>query len=123
MDSSGIGIILRDISKDSDLIVKTPIRAFYKKGHYGDFLGDSVDNLKDGIQKMSQLIKQKPDFIVAYDNIRDIDIIESKRLNIPIVIIRKNILDKNERIDMEFDREKDRYVNSSSDEVVSRKFR
>ncbi|PKM52741.1 MAG: amidohydrolase, partial [Firmicutes bacterium HGW-Firmicutes-5] len=31
-DGSGIGIILRDISKDSDLIVKTPIRAFYKKG-------------------------------------------------------------------------------------------
>ena len=68
-------------------------------------------------------INQKPDFIVVYDNIRDIDITESKRLNIPIVIIRKNILDKNERIDMEFDREKDRYVNSSSDEVVSRKFR
>lgn len=68
-------------------------------------------------------INQNPDFIVAYDNIRDIDIVESKRLNIPIVIIRKNILDKNERIDMEFDREKDRYVNSSSDEVVSRKFR
>ena len=68
-------------------------------------------------------INQKPDFIVVYDNIRAIDIIESKRLNIPIVIIRKNILDKNERIDMEFDREKDRYVNSSSDEVVSRKFR
>ena len=68
-------------------------------------------------------INQKPDFIVVYDNIRAIDITESKRLNIPIVIIRKNILDKNERIDMEFDREKDRYVNSSSDEVVSRKFR
>lgn len=68
-------------------------------------------------------INQNPDFIVVYDNIRDIDIAESKRLNIPIVIIRKNILDKNKRIDMEFDREKDRYVNSSSDEVVSRKFR
>ena len=62
-DGLGIGIILRDISKDSDLIVKTPIRAFYKKGHYGDFLGDSVDNVKDGIKKMNQLIKQKPDFI------------------------------------------------------------
>jgi len=62
-DGSGIGIILRDISKDSGLIVKTPIRAFYKKGHYGDFLGDSVDNVKDGIKKMNQLIKQKPDFI------------------------------------------------------------
>ena len=73
--------------------------------------------------KNGKYINQKPDFIVVYDNIRDIDIIESKRLNIPIVIIRKNILDKNERIDMEFDREKDRYVNSSSDEVVSRKFR
>lgn len=68
-------------------------------------------------------INQKPDFIVVYDNIRAIDITESKRLNIPIVIIRRNILDKNERIDMEFDREKDRYVDSSSDEVVSRKFR
>lgn len=77
-------------------------------------------NMQD---KNGKYINQKPDFIVVYDNIRDIDIIESKRLNIPIVIIRKNILDKNERIDMEFDREKDRYVNSSSDEVVSRKFR
>lgn len=77
-------------------------------------------NIQD---KNGKYINQKPDFIVVYDNIRAIDIIESKRLNIPIVIIRKNILDKNERIDMEFDREKDRYVNSSSDEVVSRKFR
>lgn len=77
-------------------------------------------NMQD---KNGKYINQKPDFIVVYDNIRDIDIIESKRLNIPIVIIRKNILDKNKRIDMEFDREKDRYVNSSSDEVVSRKFR
>lgn len=77
-------------------------------------------NIQD---KNGKYINQKPDFIVVYDNIRAIDITESKRLNIPIVIIRKNILDKDERIDMEFDREKDRYVNSSSDEVVSRKFR
>lgn len=77
-------------------------------------------NIQD---KNGKYINQRPDFIAVYDNIRDIDITESKRLNIPIVIIRKNILDKNERIDMEFDREKDRYVNSSSGEVVSRKFR
>nr|WP_320024820.1 amidohydrolase family protein [uncultured Acetobacterium sp.] len=62
-DASGIGINLRDISKDSDLIFKTPIRAFFKKGHYGDFLGDSIDDVKDGIEKMNRLIKQKPDFI------------------------------------------------------------
>lgn len=62
-DGSGVGIILREISKDSDLIFKTPIRAFYKKGHYGDFLGNPVENLNDGIQKMNLLIKQQPDFI------------------------------------------------------------
>lgn len=62
-DGSGIGIIFRDISKDSGLIFKTPIHALYKKGHYGDFLGDSVDNGKDGIKKMDSLIKKKPDFI------------------------------------------------------------
>lgn len=62
-DGSGVGIILREISKDSDLIFKTPIRAFFKKGHYGDFLGDPVENIKEGIQKMDALIKEKPDFI------------------------------------------------------------
>jgi imidazolonepropionase-like amidohydrolase len=62
-DALGIGINLRDISKDSDLIFKTPIRAFFKKGHYGDFLGDSIDDVKDGMKKMNRLIKQKPDFI------------------------------------------------------------
>ncbi len=62
-DGSGIGIILRDISKDSDLIFKTPIHALYKRGHYGDFLGKSVDDVKDGIKKMNGLIEKKPDFI------------------------------------------------------------
>ena len=62
-DASGVGIVLREISKDSDLVFRTPIRAFYKEGHYGDFLGDPVENGKDGIQKMDALIKRKPDFI------------------------------------------------------------
>jgi hypothetical protein len=62
-DASGVGIVLREISKDSDLIFRTPIRAFFKEGHYGDFLGDPVENGKDGIQKMDALIKRKPDFI------------------------------------------------------------
>ena len=62
-DGSGIGIIFRDISKDSDLIFKTPIHALYKSGRYGDFLGKSVDDVKDGIKKMNGLIEKKPDFI------------------------------------------------------------
>jgi len=62
-DVSGVGIILRTISKDSGLIYRTPIRAFYKKGLYGDFLGEPLENTKDGIRKMDALIKDAPDFI------------------------------------------------------------
>ena len=62
-DVSGVGIILRAISKDSGLIYRTPIRAFYKKGLYGDFLGEPLENTKDGIRKMDALIKETPDFI------------------------------------------------------------
>lgn len=53
---------------------------------------------------------KKPDFIVVYDEIRDIDINESRRLNIPIVIIRKTKLKEENRIDMGFDRDCDVYV-------------
>ena len=62
-DVSGVGIILRAISKDSGLIYRTPIRAFYKKGLYGDFLGEHLENTKDGIRKMDALMKETPDFI------------------------------------------------------------
>jgi predicted amidohydrolase YtcJ len=62
-DATGVGIVLREIAKDSDLVFRTPIHAFYKKGHYGDFLGNAVENEKDGLQKMETLIKRKPDFI------------------------------------------------------------
>jgi len=62
-DVSGVGIILRDISKDSGLIYRTPIRAFYKEKHYGDFLGEPLGDIKDGVRKMDTLIKESPDFI------------------------------------------------------------
>lgn len=53
---------------------------------------------------------KKPDFIVVYDEIRDIDINESRRLNIPIVIIRKTNLKRESMVDMGFDRDCDVYV-------------
>lgn len=62
-DRSGIGIILRDISKDSGIVFKTPIRAFFKKGYYGDFLGEPIETVVDGKIKMDALFKEKPDFI------------------------------------------------------------
>jgi imidazolonepropionase-like amidohydrolase len=62
-DSKGVGIVLRDISKDFDIDFRTPIRGFYKKGLYGNFLGQAIDDEKDGINKMSELFKETPDFI------------------------------------------------------------
>jgi imidazolonepropionase-like amidohydrolase len=62
-DAKALGTIFRDISKDFDFVYRTPIRAFYKKGHYGDFLGEPVEDRRDGIKKMDSLIAMKPDFI------------------------------------------------------------
>ena len=71
----------------------------------------------------NEYINMKPDFIVVYDDIRDIDIRESHRLNIPIVIVKKTKLAQSDMIDMNFDRERDLYVNSIFDEERNKKFR
>lgn len=62
-DKWGIGKIFRDISKDLPIIYQTPIHGIYKKGLYGDFLGSSVFDGKDGIKKIDQLKKESADFI------------------------------------------------------------
>lgn len=53
---------------------------------------------------------KKPDFIVAFDNLRDVHIEEAKRLNIPIVIIKRQLL-KN-KINGSFNQDMDSYVES-----------
>lgn len=52
----------------------------------------------------------KPDFVVVFDNVRDKHIEEAKRLNIPIVIIKKQKLEN--KIDINFDENLDSYVES-----------
>ena len=52
----------------------------------------------------------KPDFVIVFDVIRDIYVEEAKRLNIPIVIIRKQKLDN--KIDINFNEDMDSYVES-----------
>ena len=52
----------------------------------------------------------KPDFIVVFDNVRDKHIEEAKRLNIPIVIIKKQLLD--DKINIDFNEDIDSYVES-----------
>lgn len=59
-------------------------------------------------------LTKKPDFIVSTDVIRDRDIEESKRLGIPIVLIKKRKIDIKDKVDVPFRYWDDVYVNGSS---------
>ncbi|MGL4607872.1 MAG: amidohydrolase family protein [Eubacteriaceae bacterium] len=58
----GTGGLIREISRETELIYRTPIRALYKKGGYGDFLGESISGDKERIIKMKKIKKESPDF-------------------------------------------------------------
>lgn len=66
----------------------------------------NIANSSNGTGKYKAM---KPDFIVSYDKIRDIDIEEAKRLNIPIVVIRKTKLKDKDKIYIDFDSDIDVY--------------
>lgn len=53
----------RNIAVSEGMIYKSPIYAFYKKGHYGSFLGESIDNTKDFKEKFKMLMLYKPDHL------------------------------------------------------------
>lgn len=56
---------------------------------------------------------KKPDFLVVYDNIKESEVEEAKRLNIPIVIITPKHLDKENKINIYFNSDIHTYVNST----------
>ena len=60
---------------------------------------------------------------VVYDEIRDKDIMESKRLNIPIVIIKMTRLKNENKVDTGFDNERDKYIDDSYSEKTGKKLR
>lgn len=66
---------------------------------------------------------KRPDFIVAYEEIRDDLVNESKRLGIPIVVIRKKKIRRDDIIDIEDEIENSKYVRDSSDEKEMKKRR
>lgn len=70
---------------------------------YSEF---DIANRKDDNGKYETM---KPDFVVAYDTISDINVIESVRLGIPIVLIKKNLLKDSDRIDTGFKDDVDAY--------------
>lgn len=65
-----------------------------------------IANMKDDNGKYETM---KPDFVVAYDMISDINVIESIRLGIPIVLIKKSLLKDSDRIDTGFKDDVDAY--------------
>ena len=65
-----------------------------------------IANKKDDNGKYKTM---KPDFIIAYDLVSDLNVIESKRLGIPIVLIKKSLLKDSDRIDTGFKDDVDAY--------------
>lgn len=74
-----------------------------------------IANTSNGTGKYKTM---KPDFIVSYDKIRDIDIEEAKRLNIPIVVIKKTFLKDEDKIYRDFDSEIDVYNKNNRNKIV-----
>lgn len=73
-DSFGLGSFIREVSMDEEFIYRTPIKAIYKSGHYGKFLGESVTGNKDFKKKFTDILKDKPDFAkIIYTGILSID--------------------------------------------------
>lgn len=68
----------------------------------------NIANLKSDGGKYETMV---PDFVVAYDEISDMNVIESKRLGIPIVLIRKELLKDDDRVYTDFDSYVDMYNN------------
>ena len=74
-----------------------------------------IANSPNGTGKYKNM---RPDFVVSYGKIRDIDIEEAKRLNIPIVVIKKTFLNDKDRIYSDFDSEIDAYNKKNRNKIV-----
>ena len=62
-DSSFISYKARDIAKDMGIVYKSPIYGLYKRGYYGDFIGNPVSNLEEIKVELVKLLAYKPDHI------------------------------------------------------------
>ena len=76
-----------------------------------------IINSKDN-ESEEKFIAKKPDFIVSIDEINKIDILESQRLQIPIVLIKKQELKIDKMVDIDTNMGfEDEYINDYSQEV------
>ena len=76
-----------------------------------------IINSKDN-ESYKDFIAKKPDFIVSIDEISKNDMYESQRLQIPIVLIKSQLLEKEKMVDIDTRMDyEDEYVNEYSQEV------
>ena len=62
-DGIFVSEMAREIAAREGMIYKSPIYALYKKGHYGSFLGQSIDNTQDFKKKFKMLMLHRPDHL------------------------------------------------------------
>ncbi|AOY75260.1 amidohydrolase family protein [Clostridium formicaceticum] len=55
--------LAREVAKEEGMIYKSPIYALYKKGHYGSFLGKSIEGLEDFKKAFKLLLEHQPDHL------------------------------------------------------------
>lgn len=70
--------------------------------------------------KIASYTAKRPDFIVAFDEISDMEVNESKRLNVPIVIVRSQKLKDEDIINITFNKDFDVYMSGRAGEEKRR---
>ena len=62
-DGISVSQMAREVAKEEGIIYKSPIFAFHKKGHYGSFLGQSLDDIQSFKDKSRELMSHMPDHL------------------------------------------------------------
>lgn len=74
-DDIDISVKAREIAEEMGIIYKTPIHSFYKKGHYGDFTGKAVEDIKNFRHQFQDLMIKNPDHLkIILTGIVDFDV-------------------------------------------------
>jgi imidazolonepropionase-like amidohydrolase len=62
-DNLGVSKRAKEIAQEYEIDYRTPIFALHKKGNYGGIVGQSFTDIKEFYEKVSELKKQRTDFI------------------------------------------------------------
>ena len=73
-DRWGVGAAARSVAEQYGLCYRTPLAPLCKKGHYGAFIGQSYENLKEYAALVAQKRQQGADFVkIMISGLMDFD--------------------------------------------------